>query len=220
MVRVRKDDPSFARTSPWIQDVTEMSIRRSLLTLVAVAPIGIALSGCGTGAADVTIPVNPRVGPKTALAPATKRTEAIFPNLREARSPAAERPSERGKDHAVGALRFWKRLRRFHRYPGLQGDANGACGLHPEVRTWRKAARDPLSAAAHRIDGGNHLEKIAGGSVLVLDEDSGGYRAIGLQAGRSGNQALSSRVCAVVSTSSGSPLGCLGVTLSAASMSS
>jgi hypothetical protein len=48
---------------------------------------------------------------------------------------------------------------------------------------------DSLSVSADRIGQGNHLEKIAGGSVLVPDEGGKGYQEIRLQSSRSGTQA-------------------------------
>ncbi len=169
-----------------------MAIRRLALMFLGTTLVGVFLSGCGAV---------PDPGSKSGSQPPERTAGSEPPGSTDGARPPRSTLFYRG-DTITGALGTycWTQT--------PSGDDtlfSGGCvdkvGVPVSEETltvstgstltftYGGTKLNSLSVSAHRIGQGNHLEKVAGGSVLVPDEGSKGNATIRLQIHRSGNRA-------------------------------
>jgi hypothetical protein len=161
-----------------------MSIRRLVLVSLAATLVGVFLSGCGAA-------------PGTGARDSSERSERTDGSERSDGASGSRPPRSTlsyGGETITGALGTYC----WTQTPSgddtlFSGGCADAVGVPVSEETLRVPAGstltfayggkklDALDVSAHRIGQGNHLEKVAGGSVLVPDEGGKGYRTIRLQ---------------------------------------
>ncbi len=161
-------------------------MRRSLPTLVAVSLIGVILFGCGTGAVPGN--TNERESAGRTEDSSGPRDEADGHELPE---PPGSTLSY-GGETVSGALGSYCWVSVCTDAFGVPVSEEALTVPAGSTVTFAYGGRklDSLSASAHRIGRGTHLEKVAGDAFLVPNDESIGYKTIRLQTRRSGERAL------------------------------